>query len=361
VERLKKKAKGVLSRLLDALGSYIDTWVKDLLKLIKYLRHPVMRKKIMDNVWNFLVLFYRRIVSEGIMKEAGALTYITMLSFIPFLMFIFFIIPDLPFLNMQEKIASLVEKTFIPESATQVNLFVQETLNRRSTFNILNFLILSITSYALFKVIRDTFDRILSMDYRPKQDIVSQLIKFLGTIIFGMVIILLLFSSSSIPVISVVMDIPVLKQLLVQIIPFVTQFIALIFLYMILPSIRMKRSALFRSAFWTTLIWVIVKSGFDFYIFHLTNIEAVYGVLASLPIFLMWIYLNWLIILGGIVLASVLDQKDKIVLSAKTPRQIVKLTVEMYSDNQINQRLEQYLKKKDLNEMINYLEQEEEK
>ncbi|MDD2332153.1 MAG: YihY/virulence factor BrkB family protein [Candidatus Cloacimonetes bacterium] len=360
MKRVVKNSQGLVKKLLHFGYNYFGIFFHDLFKFFKLLGRPHMRKIVWNNIKSFVHIFYKRITTEGIIKEASALTYITMLSFIPFLMFLFFIIPDLPFLNLQEKISELVSKNFIPDSAVHVNQFVQDTLSRRSTFNILNFIILTFTSYALFKVIRDTFDRILSLDYRPKQDMVMQIIKFLGTIIFGMVIILMLFSSSSLPVISAILDLPILRKYLVQLIPFITQFLALVFLYMILPSIRIKRSALMRGAFWTTVIWVMAKAGFDFYIFQLTNIEAVYGVLASLPIFLMWIYINWVIILGGIVLVSVLDQKDKVSLTEEIPKSIVKLTLELYSDKKLNDKLEQFVKKQDLKELIKCIDEKEE-
>lgn len=50
---------------------------------------------------------------------------------------------------------------------------------------------------------------------------------------------------------------------------------------------------------------------FDIYIYNLTSIQAVYGVMSALPIFLMWVYFNWVIIMGGIVLVSVLDKKAR--------------------------------------------------
>jgi len=59
-------------------------------------------------------------------------------------------------------------------------------------------------------------------------------------------------------------------------------------------------------------IWIIVKMGFDFYISNLTNMEVVYGVIATLPIFLFWIYLNWAIILFGVVLIAILENKEPI-------------------------------------------------
>ena len=127
---------------------------------------------------------------------------------------------------------------------------------------------------------------------------------------------------------------------------------------MILPSIRVKRGALFRGAFWTTVVWTIAKSGFDWYIYNLTNMQAVYGYLAILPITLMWIYINWVIIIGGIVLVSVLDQKGKLTLAKNEPHRVLKLTLEMYSNKRLNKRVEDYIARSNLKELVNIIEEE---
>jgi len=162
------------------------------------------------------------------------------------------------------------------------------------------------------------------------------------------------------PIISGLLSLGLFKRFLIYVIPFLMQFIALSFLYSIMPSIKINRSTLFRGAFWTTLIWTIAKGGFDYYIYNLTNIQAVYGVIAALPIFLMWIYVNWVIILGGIVLVSVINQKDKTQIFKPDKKQVVRITMEMFSDKKLNRILEGFLSKTEVSEMINKINDIEE-
>ena len=151
-----------------------------------------------------------------------------------------------------------------------------------------------------------------------------------------------------------------LRWLLV-IVPFVMQFFGLLFMYMLLPSVRIKRSSLFRGAFWTTVIWVSAKSLFDVYIYNLTSVQAIYGVMAALPIFLMWVYLNWAIILGGIVLVSVLENPDKENTLRKEPQRAVRITLEMFSNQKLNERLQAIMDKKDMKRLFDTIEEDSEK
>lgn len=354
---MPRKHLNPLKSLAGYLLRLFRTVIADLAQLYRFIQDPLKRKHILKRTGVFFKQLYGRIAAEGVLKESASLTYITLLGFIPFLMFIVMVAPDLPFLNLKDKITSLVTQNFLPNSATAINGVIQDMLTRRAGFNIFSFVLMLVTSYSLFKVIRDTFDRILSMQFRYPQDLLSQIVKFFGTIIFGLFIMMLLFSSSSLPLISKLLRLPFLKWLM-WILPFLTQFLALIFMYMLMPSIRIRRSSLFRGAFWTTVVWVVVKSLFDFYIYNLTNIQVVYGVLAALPIFLMWIFINWVIILSGIVLVSMMENKGMDHQARKEPQKMVRLTLEMFSNSKLNQRLERYFSKNEIKDLTNDLDEE---
>lgn len=353
---MPKTRNSFLNKARDTVLSYLKLPFVDFGTVYRYLRDPDLRKSVLKNVWTFLKLLFDRITNEGVLKESSSLTYITMLGFIPFITFLVMIVPDLPFLDVKARLNEAIVKNFVPGSADAVSDFISGMLKQRAGFNVFSFIILTVTSYSLFRTIRNTFDRILGMEFRATQDIFTQLIKFFGTLIFGLLIMILLFSSSSLPIVSRLLKYSFFKQQLLNILPFIAQFVALIFLYMLLPSIRVKRGSLFRGAFWTTLAWVIAKSGFDWYIYNLTSVQAVYGYIAILPITLMWIYLNWVIIIGGIVLISVIDQKDNLRFVRKTPQKVIRITLEMFTDKKLNNRIEDYLNKTDLKGLAEIIE-----
>ncbi|HRY84186.1 MAG TPA: YihY family inner membrane protein [Candidatus Cloacimonadota bacterium] len=353
---MPKQRSSFLNKARDTILAYLKLPFVDFGTIYRNFRDPELRKQVWTKVWIFLKLLFERITTEGVLKESSSLTYITTLGFIPFITFIVMIVPDLPFLDVKAKLNEIIVANFMPGSADAVSGFVSGMLKQRTGFNIFSFIVLTVTSYSLFRTIRNTFDRILGMEFRATQDIFTQLIKFFGTLIFGLLIMILLFSSSSLPIVTRLLKYSFFKQQLLNILPFLAQFLALIFLYMLLPSIRVKRGSLFRGAFWTTLVWVIAKSGFDWYIYNLTSVQAVYGYIAILPITLMWIYLNWVIIMGGIVLISVIDQKDNLRFVKKTPQKVIRITLEMFTDKKLNNRIEDYLTKTDLKGLAEIIE-----
>jgi len=316
--------------------------------LICYITNPEQGLRDARNVWNFMKLFYIKVRQEKVPELSAALTYITLLGFIPFLIFILNLLPLLPFLNFQSRLEDFIFKNFLPNSADQVSIYISQIMENRAAFNVVSFIAVLITSYSLFRVISDAFDRVLLPDIEYKPDKVNLFLRFFGTIIFGFIITLVLFSSTSIPFLAGMLKVHFLKAMLTYIIPFVTQFLIILFLYLFMPTIKVKRSALLKGALITTILWVLGKALFDYYILNLTNYNAVYGVLALIPIFLFWMYVNWVIILGGIVLVSIFEYKDQAILKRNEMTKRVRMTLEFYVDEQLRNKVEKLLPDKDV-------------
>lgn len=324
------------------------------------LKSKAWRKATWSKTIIFFKLFIKRINEERIPRESAALAYVTILGFIPFITFIIMIAPDLPFFNVKGKIADVVAQHFIPGSAQAVMDMIGDMISRRMSLNIMAFSILLISAYLLFNNIQRTFDRILSTQTYEKNDIISQFVKFIGTLVFGLIILVLLFSSSSLPIISRIVKLRLFTWM-TYVLPFIMQFFLLYFLYIFFPSVRIKNRSIITGALWTTVIWVLLKGVFDQYIYNLTSYQAVYGVLAALPIFLFWIYVNWIIILSGVVLVSILDERIRRDLTQKDNEHYVKISIEMFSDKNLNKRLEDYVLKNSINDLVEIIDEDEDK
>jgi membrane protein len=50
------------------------------------------------------------------------------------------------------------------------------------------------------------------------------------------------------------------------------------------------------------------KHAFAWYLTRVSTYEAVYGALAALPIFMLWVYLCWIIILAGAAVSATIAE-----------------------------------------------------
>lgn len=59
----------------------------------------------------------------------------------------------------------------------------------------------------------------------------------------------------------------------------------------------------------TTIVWLIAKFGYSIYNQKVMTYSKIYGSLGAIPIFLVWIYVTWLVILTGAALSAVIQNR----------------------------------------------------
>jgi membrane protein len=70
-------------------------------------------------------------------------------------------------------------------------------------------------------------------------------------------------------------------------------------------------------------LFEVAKRGFGLYVTHIGGYNAIYGAFATLPMFLVWVYLSWLVVLCGAVLVAVMPQ----VRASSTPAEASGMTL----------------------------------
>src|SRR6201993_2655170 len=93
---------------------------------------------------------------------------------------------------------------------------------------------------------------------------------------------------------------------LARAVPALLEFVALTLLYCLIPNCTVRwRDGAFGAAVATVAI-EILKVGFSIYIGASSFYSTVYGALAIIPIFLLWMYISWMAVLLGAVVAAAL-------------------------------------------------------
>jgi membrane protein len=95
----------------------------------------------------------------------------------------------------------------------------------------------------------------------------------------------------------------------IALLPFIFQLLAFTLLYLVMPNVRVRFVDALSGAIVATLLFEATKRLFSLYIVHFDSYEVVYGALSTLPIFLIWIYLSWVVALIGAEVVSVLQQE----------------------------------------------------
>jgi len=80
------------------------------------------------------------------------------------------------------------------------------------------------------------------------------------------------------------------------------------FLYRAVPNVRVRwRDAAIAGTF-AALGFVVLQQGFELYLAYFPSYRAIYGAFATVPLFLLWVYLSWAVVLLGALVAATLPE-----------------------------------------------------
>lgn len=88
--------------------------------------------------------------------------------------------------------------------------------------------------------------------------------------------------------------------------PLITTWLALLVVFILLPTAKVTIRAAALGSFTAALGWVIAANLFSIYV-KTAAISTLYGALALMPLFLLWLWITWLIILFGLELTYTLQ------------------------------------------------------
>ncbi len=98
-----------------------------------------------------------------------------------------------------------------------------------------------------------------------------------------------------------------LGQWIVAPLPIVLTAIALALMYKLVPYKRVRWVPAIFGGIMASIAFEIMKHSFAWYLAQVPTYELIYGALAALPVFLIWLYLCWTIVLSGALLTAALD------------------------------------------------------
>jgi len=77
-------------------------------------------------------------------------------------------------------------------------------------------------------------------------------------------------------------------------------------LYRYIPNTQVKYAHALLGGLWVTTAIEVARHALTWYLKSIPAVSMIYGAFATLPIFLLWMYLTWLIILAGAVFVAAL-------------------------------------------------------
>jgi membrane protein len=256
--------------------------------------------------------FIKRVIQQFILDNcpmrAASLAYTSLLSLVPLMTVSFTIMTAFPiFKNLGSQIQDFVFQNFVAASAEIIQDRLQQFSIQAMNLSATGMFFLVVTAVLMVFNMEKSFNFIWHVE-RSRRGIAAfmlywWLITFLPILIgIGFAISSYLFSLPFIAGATVSLG---LRKPLLTSFPYLLTFIAFTVLYITLPNCKVYVRHAALGGIVATILFELAKYGFGLYVLNFPTYELLYGTLAAVPIFLVWIYLSWLVILFGAVVAHV--------------------------------------------------------
>jgi len=95
---------------------------------------------------------------------------------------------------------------------------------------------------------------------------------------------------------------------IVQVVTFSLSVVGFTLLYVITPARKVRWLHGFIEGLLAAVVFEITRVAFAFYISNSPSYEVLYGALAAVPIFMLWVYVFWLIVLAGAAVTAAIAE-----------------------------------------------------
>jgi len=269
------------------------------------------------HLFSFVRLHWRvtnRFIDDKCIQRASALGYASLLAIVPLVALGFSIFTSFQAFDVVAgNVRNALLEYLLPTSQLAVQDYLGQVADKATALSIFGILGLLFTATALLNTMEEAFNDIWRIT--RSRSWMSKFVTFWSVLTLSPILIGASLSITSyfaaLPVIrdvaegaSVVSGIPFL-------IPWMISATALTVLYMVLPNTSVPFRFAVIGGLAAGALFEATKLGFAFYVTELANYEKLYGALGTLPVFLIWLYLIWVVVLHGAELVFCLQHPEQ--------------------------------------------------
>lgn len=297
--------------------------------------------------WRFykdaLIFAVSRLLNEGLTSKAASLSYTSITSAVPLLAVVLALFTAFPIFNdFKFYLDQFLSQSLFPETISiQILSYLNTFADAASSLTAIGTIFLFITSILLMMTIEDSLNQIFQI--KKPRPIFQRILVFWAILSIGPFALALgLWASAMLLQQNIVTGFSFLKSLMSFIVPMLFSGFLMSLVYFIVPNRRIKFRDAMVGGFFTAIIFELMRSGFTLYLSYFPTYTLIYGAFAILPIFLIWVYLSWLVLLLGAYIVSLMPQMRRGVI-AKDSRSGARLLLAIKILRALNEqrRLEQ--------------------
>ncbi|MDG4719107.1 MULTISPECIES: YihY family inner membrane protein [Thalassospira] len=254
--------------------------------------------------WRYAIM---RFIHDKSIQRAAGLSYTTLLAMVPFLAVALTVLSAFPvFDQFKDQIMDVIFKNFLPETGQQAMDYLGTFLQNTGQMTAVGTIVLALTAIMLLGAIEGAMNDVFRVTSPRK--FLSRLVVFWTLLTIGpMLLGLSLSLASYIFAMRHMVGGEALGEHIGQLTflaPFFLSAAAFSLLFIGMPNraIEIRDGAV--GGFVAAMLFEALKKGFGIYVTNFPTYQTIYGAVAVVPIFLLWMYLTWIVILLGAQVAA---------------------------------------------------------
>lgn len=255
----------------------------------------------------FACLVARRFREDRCTRVAAALSFTTLLALVPLTAVTFAVFSTLPvFKPWMLAVQEFLYGNFVPASGEVVSKYLQRFAANAGKLTFWGMLALAVMATMMLATIEQTFNDIWHVTRRRRRwhrFLAYGALMVLGPILVGLSLSLTSYVVSLFGRQSILNG---FRAFLLGALAVAFEYLAFLMLYRVVPNYPVKLKHALTGALVAVLLFEITKRGFGHFIVSFSAYRKIYGALAALPVFLVWIFLSWTITLLGAIITAVL-------------------------------------------------------
>jgi membrane protein len=245
----------------------------------------------------------RNFLEHKCLVRASALSFTTILSLVPFLALAFAILKGFGVQNALEPL--IIERLAVGSSDVVSKIISYINNTKMASLGAIGLAALLVTAVSLLGTIEEAFNDIWGVEetrsiYRKFSDYLSVMIIGPVLLLAAMSIATSLQSQSLVRWLLATAYFGDFLLFCFRIVPFISIWLALVCLYSFIPNTRVNPLSALIGGILAGTAWLIAQWGYVHFQIGVAKYNAIYGTLAALPVFMVWIYTSWVIVLFGV-------------------------------------------------------------
>lgn len=258
----------------------------------------------------FAAYCLRRFLRDGGPRMAGSLSYSTLLAIVPILAIALALLSYVPlFDDVYYEVLTVIFANFLPDAGLEISEQIAIFIENARRVTGLGFLALLATAYLLLSAVTTAFNAVWRVS--AARPLLPRFLLQWGVLTLWPLLLAASLSISSFQVANfpwLSLDEMGGEHAYSWVLPYLLVVLAFASLYAVIPARAVDLRHALAGAAVAAVLFSLLRRAFGFYVLEAQSYEAVYGALAAVPLFLLWMYLSWAIVLLGAEITAALPE-----------------------------------------------------